>query len=298
MVSKIAAPPWFERAVDTPYEKREVEVEGCPIRYLLWGEEDKPGLLLVHGNGAHAYWWSFIAPFFLDHYRVAAINLGGMGDSGYRERYRARTFAAELMAVCEHAELGQRPIIVGHSFGGFISLKTGTLYGDQLTGVVLVDSPVRPPDYQWEFDPRRTPIRPKRLYPDRETALGRFRLMPPQDCENDYVLDYIARHSVIETEGGWTWKFDDQLFKHFKRSNMSEELASLKCRVGVIYGQDSDLMNQDIVDYMFEVLDQNVPFVAIPEAHHHLMLDQPLAFIASLRTLLAEWRHSRPLRGS
>jgi len=49
---------------------------------------------------------------------------------------------------------------------------------------------------------------------------------------------------------------------------------------------------------MFGVLDQNVPFVAIPEAHHHLMLDQPLAFIASLRTLLAEWRHSRPLRGS
>ena len=108
MVSTIEAPPWFERALDTPYEKREVEVEGCPIRYLLWGEEDKPGLLLVHGNGAHAYWWSFIAPFFLDHYRVAAINLGGMGDSGYRERYRAETFAAELMAEIGRASCRER----------------------------------------------------------------------------------------------------------------------------------------------------------------------------------------------
>jgi pimeloyl-ACP methyl ester carboxylesterase len=40
-----------------------------------------------------------------------------------------------------------------------------------------------------------------------------------------------------------------------------------------------------------------VPFVAIPEADHHLFLDQPLPFVAALRALLAEWRHSRPNRG-
>jgi hypothetical protein len=48
---------------------------------------------------------------------------------------------------------------------------------------------------------------------------------------------------------------------------------------------------------MFKVLDSSVPFVSIPEAEHHIWLDQPLAFISSLRTLLAEWRHSRPQRG-
>ena len=30
--------------------------------------------------------------------------------------------------------------------------------------------------------------------------------------------------------------------------------------------------------------------------HHHLILDQPLAFIAALRTLLADWEHSTPKR--
>ena len=77
---------------------------------------------------------------------------------------------------------------------------------------------------------------------------------------------------------------------------MHEELARIKCRVGVIYGEHSDLFSQDIADYMFKVLDESVPFFGIPEARHHLFLDQPLAFVSALRTLLAEWRHSKPNR--
>jgi Fe2+ or Zn2+ uptake regulation protein len=30
------------------------------------------------------------------------------------------------------------------------------------------------------------------------------------------------------------------------------------------------------------------------DAHHHLIIDQPLAFIAALRALLADWEHSLP----
>jgi hypothetical protein len=47
---------------------------------------------------------------------------------------------------------------------------------------------------------------------------------------------------------------------------------------------------------MFRVLDESVPFVGIPDAQHHVFLDQPLAFVSALRTLLAEWRHSKPNR--
>jgi hypothetical protein len=36
--------------------------------------------------------------------------------------------------------------------------------------------------------------------------------------------------------------------------------------------------------------------VEIPEAQHHVMLDQPLALVAALRALLADWRHSEVSR--
>ena len=59
-------------------------VEGARVHYLRWGDKARPGLLLVHGNAAHAYWWSFIAPFLARDYNVAAIDLSGMGDSDWR----------------------------------------------------------------------------------------------------------------------------------------------------------------------------------------------------------------------
>ncbi len=298
-------PGWFSRAIGTPFEDRIVEVGGADIHYLYWeGEgqkndaaDDRPGLVFVHGNGAHAHWWTFITPFFLTEYRVAAVDLSGAGDSGYRDHYTPEQFAEEVISVAADAGFGDDTIVVGHSFGGYITLKTGLLHNDRLEGIVLVDSAVRPPDFKWERDPRRSPIKPKRYYETFEEAHGRFRLMPPQDCSNQYILDYIGNHSLKETETGWTWKFDDGMFQKFDfGENMHKELAQLKCRVGVIYGEDSYLFSQDIADYMFKVLDESVPFVGIPEAQHHLFLDQPLAFVSALRTLLAEWRHSRPNR--
>ncbi len=296
--AKADAPPWFLDALDTAREDRTIEVDGCRIHYLLWSDDDtKPGLLLAHGMGAHAQWWSFIAPFFTDHYRVAAIDFGGFGDSDYRQNYSADRFVNEMVSVCADARFGDDTIIVGHSFGGFVTLQTAIEHGQRLNGVVLVDSPVRPPDYDWQNRPRTSPIRPKRTYPDRASAIERFSLRPPQECANTYIVDFIAQNSIREVEGGWEWKFDDQLFETFKRGTLSTDLASIPCRMAVIFGEESKLFTQEIADYMFKVLDSSVPFVSIPEAEHHIWLDQPLAFISSLRTLLAEWRHSQPQRG-
>lgn len=300
MTEQDAAPGWFRKALAQAPAERVVEVEGVPIHYRLWGDDATlPGAVLVHGNGAHAHWWDFIAPFFTDTHRVAALDLSGMGDSGHRDHYAPGTFADEVISVARDAGFGADTVIIGHSFGGFVTIQTAVRYGSELAGVVLVDSPVRPPDYAWERDPKRSPIRPKRVYPDFETALGRFRLMPPQDCENDFVLDYIGRHSIMETDEGFTWKFDDRMFEKldFSRVNRSEDLKALACRVAVIYGEDSYLFDQEIADYMFSVLDESVPFMALPEAQHHVFLDQPLAFASTIRMLLAEWRHSRPDRG-
>jgi pimeloyl-ACP methyl ester carboxylesterase len=291
-------PGWFNRAITEPYEDRQVVSNDIPIHYLSWeGDSRKPGLIFVHGNGAHAHWWTFIAPFFRDEYRVVAIDLAGAGDSGYCDTYTPEGFAAQIDAVMSDAGFGDDSIIVGHSFGGYITLKTGLMYRDRLTGIVLVDSAIRPPDFSWERDPKRSPLRRKRIYDDFDTAHSRFRLMPPQDCKNDFILDYIGRHSLKEVADGWTWKFDDTMFSKFDfGAAMHEDLARLRCRVGVIYGEDSYLFSQEIADFMFRTLDESVPFVGIPEAQHHLFLDQPLAFVSALRTLLAEWRHSRPHR--
>src|SRR6187431_873391 len=105
-----AAPAWFEWALAQPFSSHVVEVEGCPIHYLAWPGDDEVanqrGLLFVHGGGAHANWWRFVAPFFTRYFRVAALDLSGMGDSGSRQEYNASLRAQEIRAVLQHGGLG------------------------------------------------------------------------------------------------------------------------------------------------------------------------------------------------
>lgn len=287
------APAWFERALAAPMRSGFVEVEACPIHYLRWQDqgtsEPRRGLLLVHGGGAHANWWRFIGPLLARDYRVAAIDLSGMGDSGRRDEYSAGLRAAEMRRVIAAADLGPMPFIAGHSFGGYMTMRFGAEYGEEIGGAVIVDSPIRRPDDPMDQAPRRA-LSLERHYPDFDTALERFRLLPAQDCNNPYILEFIARHSLRESAAGWTWKFDTSAMGTRRWGEpFHEHLQKLRCRAALLFGENSALVSRATADYMQELMGPQAPVVEIPEAQHHVMLDQPLAFVASLRTLLDGW---------
>jgi pimeloyl-ACP methyl ester carboxylesterase len=56
-----------------------------------------------------------------------------------------------------------------------------------------------------------------------------------------------------------------------------------------MWGERSNLMGQETMDYMFAKVPAGFKKVAIPDADHHVMIDQPLAFVAAVRALLASW---------
>ena len=138
--------------------------------------------------------------------------------------------------------------------------------------------------------PPRT--QPNRVYPSLPEALARFRLAPPQGCENLYIADFIARRSLKEVEGGWTWKFDPFMWSRFDRTDLAQLLPKLRAPLAMIWGERSQLVDQEALDYMFGLMPGDMPRVVIPDADHHVMIDQPLAFVAALRGLLAAWPSS------
>ncbi len=288
-------PSWFSTALAAPAREGEFDADGVPIHYLEWGDPADPGLVLVHGGAAHAHWWSFLAPMFAGRWHVVAPDLSGHGDSGRRDVYSHPLWAQEVMTMVDVAGFPDPPVIVGHSLGGMVTIETAARYGDHLAGAVIVDSPVRRPDPESEEGARGAAFRYPGVYRTLELALERFRLVPTQPCENDFIVDYIARHSLHETEAGWTWKFDPRLFRQALVS-MHDQLAAVTCRVALLRGELSVVVPEDVGEYMYELMGRVAPVVSIPEAHHHVMLDQPLAFVAALRTLLADWNHSLPMR--
>jgi pimeloyl-ACP methyl ester carboxylesterase len=291
-----AAPAWFRDALATAPEEGSVEVDGCPIATLSWGTRGDPGLVLVHGGAAHARWWSFLAPLFADRHHVVALDLSGHGDSGRREAYPPATWATEVRAVAE-ANGMHRPVVVGHSMGGFVAIVAAATFGDELAGAIVVDSPVRRPDPEREEGRRGGGMfRAPKTYPTLEEAMEHFVLVPPQPCEHDFVLEHVARTSLRRTEAGWTWKFDPAVFGRFSPSDpvFSDFLGEVRCRVAVVHGELSGIVTDDVTGWMNERLGRNAPFVAIPQAYHHLLLDQPLAFVSAVRALLADWEHTVP----
>jgi pimeloyl-ACP methyl ester carboxylesterase len=72
--------------------------------------------------------------------------------------------------------------------------------------------------------------------------------------------------------------------------NPSADLAGVKCPVALIWGDRSSLVTPAVRDYMASLAPAGSPLVEIPDADHHVMIDQPLAFVAAMRGLLAGWR--------
>ena len=290
------APPWFVRALQVDQTDETVEVEGCPIHYVAWGDRGERGLVFVHGGGAHAHWWTHVAATFAPEFRVAALDLSGHGDSGQRERYSFEQWTREVMAVADHAGMQGQPVVVGHSMGGFVTIATAALNSDRLAGVVVCDSPVTESDPEIGAYRLREAFGRPRTYATVEDAVARFRTVPAQPRYLDYVIDHVAHRSIKPVQGGWQWKFDRRVFEQFgpgMRSSALPYLSGVTCRLALLRSENG-LVTPDIGRSMYDALGRVTPVIEIPEAGHHAMLDEPLILLTALRTLLADWDHSDP----
>ena len=297
---EVPAPDWFSRTLAAPVERFTVEVEGVPIAALAWGERGAPVLVLVHGGAAHAQWWAPLAPLLADRLRVVAFDMSGHGDSGRRDVYSVTTWAAEVLAVAAAAGGSGRPVVVGHSMGGFVTIATAALHGTELEGAIIIDAPVHRPDPETMEGIAGGMFRAPKVYPDLAEGMRHFHLVPPQPCANGWLVGHVARHSLTEVEGGVTWKFDRGVFTQRSGPNNPSDfgplLARAACRVAIVNGSDSAIVSEDTREYMAELLADSpaaiagVPFIEVPEARHHVPLDQPIALVTALRAILGSWR--------
>jgi pimeloyl-ACP methyl ester carboxylesterase len=236
----------------------------------------------VHGGAAHSGWWDHVAPLLGTH-RVVALDLSGHGDSGRREGYGTRQWAREVLAVAA-AEGLSRPVVLGHSMGGWVALTVGVEHGDDVAGVAVIDSPLdrQPPEEQKVREQRLG----QRVHADLETAVARFRTLPPQEVYLPHVREHVARGSLRPVEGGWTWKFDPAFSGN---RPLVRQLLPRLTAPAALFRCEQGLVTQEMAAEMVALVPGGLPVVDLPEAGHHPMLDQPLALVTAVRTLLAFW---------
>ncbi|MDG2047499.1 MAG: alpha/beta hydrolase [Halioglobus sp.] len=294
-------PPWFKQALAVPRKEGWLDSAGCSIHYFSWGDPANPGVLLLHGFLAHARCFAFIGPLLAKNYYVVAYDFSGMGDSGAREEYPDEIRLLELMDVAKKTGLldaAHKPTIVAHSYGGSVGLTAMEHCHEQFSRLVICDLMTLRPDrlkaHAKESRPQGSeePRRPNRIYPDYENAKARFVLSPPQKVNEAYLFDYMAFHSLKEVTGGWSWKFHPSVFErgtdlHEQLLMQGKRIANAPGQIAIVYGEQSVLFDADSADYVRECGGAHIPMIGIPDARHHLMLDQPIAFVSVLTAILA-----------
>jgi len=285
-------PAWFSAALAATPEERAVTCEGTSIAYRAWGDPADRNIVLVHGGAAHSRWWDHIAPLLARGWRVVAMDLSGHGDSGRRDRYSLDIWAREVLAVVTDAGTAASTVVIGHSMGGLVTLRLAALAGSRIAGAVAVDSPIRDMAPEDREARQHRAFGPLRVYPTREAIIARFRPIPDQPALA-WITEHVAATSIRPAEGGWTWKFDPQVFA---RDTLTLKLLTrLDCRVA-LFRAEHGLVTPQQGEVIYDRLGRIAPLIEIPVAGHHIMLDEPVALAAALRTLLADWDHSIPHR--
>ena len=109
---------------------------------------------------------------------------------------------AAYQAAYEAAGLDKRTLLPGHGMGGGIARANGRKFGDRLSGVIVGEAQIQPPEQVDQTESKTRPIGPKRVFPTGADAPKRFRVMPEQPCDNTFIVDFIAEHSLRQADGG------------------------------------------------------------------------------------------------
>jgi pimeloyl-ACP methyl ester carboxylesterase len=189
---------------------------GLRLHYLLWGDESKPPLVLVHGKGDHARSFEPLAQLLSRRFSVYALDLRGHGDSEWAKggSYLIADYVVDLAELVQTLDRG--PIVlVGHSLGGRIVPFYAAAFPDCVRSVISVEgfggflgpgsSSERLRRYAEEAGASQR--RARRTYASLDEATRRMAEEHP-DLAAD-VVENLARHAVRrDQEGRLVWKFD------------------------------------------------------------------------------------------
>lgn len=243
-----------------------------------------PPLVFLHGGGANAHWWDHLAMTLSTDRAVYALDFRGHGDSSYPATREVGAFNTDLEALV--VWLGREDVVlVGHSLGAAVALDHASRFAET-RGLVLVDlarggSP--------EVGRRsRLALSLRRTYRTRADAIERFRFLPESSRASEPLRAYIASQSVREEGvGRFGYKFDPGWFG--LPSRPPPDLQQVRCPTLLVRGGESALLTREAATAFVGALTRaRARWIEIPDAGHHVMIDQPERLKAALERFLTD----------
>lgn len=268
-----------------------IEVAGLRLHYLDWGAASQPPVLFLHGGSAHAHWWDFVLPHLAPRFHCVALDLRGHGESARAadDDYGLPAHASDVAAVVEGLGL-RRGAVVGHSFGGWVAMVYAGAAGDDLAALAVLDSRPHVGVRSARMLEALRKLPPTR-YPTREEAIRRFRLLPAATTANPAVVAHVAAHGIVaDDEGRYLPRFDRRALAGAGPQDLTPHLRAARCPILAVRAAQSEIVDAASLQAYREAV-PDAEIAEIPDAHHHLMLDQPAAVADVLDRFLSRHLH-------
>lgn len=230
------------------------------INYLDYGKDNLGTIVLLHGWGQNIEMMDMLGRPFQKDFRVIVLDFPGFGESPEPSKPSSVDDYTEMLNKLLTKLKVNKPILVGHSFGGRVAICYSSKYDTEK--VVLLSSPFRP-------SKKKSSLKTK-IY----KIVKKIKLLKP-------LANYLRNKwgsadykSASEINRGTLVKVVNQ--------DLTENAKKIKCPVLLIYGkQDKDVPIEEA--RVLETLIEDAGLVEYDNAHHYAYLEKLNQTLAILK---------------
>lgn len=261
-------------------ESGQVRIGPLHLRYVSWGNDGSPAVLLLHGAGMHANYWDALVPALASRYRLIAPDLRGHGKSDWADppAYLIEDFNADLNALLAHLRV-ERAAVVGHSMGGriaaWMAAEMGT--GAWACGLLETRLSALSPERIDAWRGVRAGQGKRRGYATEAEALAAFRITPDEPDVSAVMRAQLAEHAVVQQANGeWLLRFDRGVL-NIEGSRIADFfplLQRITCPTLVVRGTASTVVGEAVHNATVATLAHGQG--ALLAGGHHCLLADPV----------------------
>ncbi len=241
-----------------------VQISGLKIFYEFKGK-GMP-VVYVHGNFASSKWFEDVMD--IPEMEIYAIDLPNFGNSERIDSISIENYANYLWKFVESLKI-TKPILVGHSLGGAVTLKCTIDHPDAFSGLMLVDPA--------PADGLKTP---ENLYP----VLESFR-DHPEMLEFSLGMTMPGRKEKAKSLVDEAMKMNPKAFSGNARAlenyDYSKNLKDIKIPVKILWGNLDSIVPKEKLEKMANII-PNGQFEILDGIGHSVMIESPKKFMEIL----------------
>lgn len=263
-----------------------VVIENQVVHYEVFGR-GRPVVFLHGWHGSWRYWFPTME-VVAEYFRTYSFDFWGFGDSSREDTSESiQNYSNQVIRFLDALGI-ERIILVGHSMGGMVALKTAIKHPQRIDCVVTVGAPVAGDSLCWLLKLADRPLLTK--------TVAHFRWL------RRYLFSHFlgetndpAVHEVIDDSVKSSPRTLNRAVSSMLRTNLQPDLANMSVPALIVHGGRDNIVNPNQIE-LFESL-PSAEVMLMPTSRHFPFLDEAELFNeVLLRFLMQRGSSTEPKR--